>query len=169
MTDGTIEQKLHPVAERGPLVQSPETPAVKEEAVLENEPTGEEAENAPPEERSRQTTSTPERPTLKRKSAPVMPLVRDPVVIKIEKILESGVGDAYNRLSPIAKQEFKMEGEQTAMKIRELLKSAHVKVKKIFQLIMEWLKLLPGVNHFFLEQEAKIKTDRVLGLHQPKD
>ena len=24
--------------------------------------------------------------------------------------------------------------------------------------------MLPGINHFFLEQEAKIKTDRVIAL-----
>jgi len=31
---------------------------------------------------------------------------------------------------------------------------------------MNWLKLIPGVNKFFLEQEAKIKTDEVLKLKQ---
>ena len=40
------------------------------------------------------------------------------------------------------------------------------KAKKIFQLILEWLKLLPGINRFFLEQEAKIKTDRIIHLNQ---
>lgn len=94
----------------------------------------------------------------------VVPNVRDEMAVRIEKIMENGIGDAYSRLSPVAKQEFKLKGEQTAVQIRELLKSTHVKVKKIFQLILEWLKLLPGINHFFLEQEAKIKTDRILAL-----
>jgi hypothetical protein len=35
-------------------------------------------------------------------------------------------------------------------------------VKKILALIRDWLKLIPGVNRFFLEQEAKIKTDKIL-------
>ena len=93
---------------------------------------------------------------------------RDPIAIKIEKIMEENVGDAYQMLSPIAKQEFKLKGEVTAQKINELLKSTHVKVKKIFQLIFEWLRMLPGINRFFLEQEAKIKTDRIISLHKSK-
>ncbi|MFA6105301.1 MAG: hypothetical protein WC725_01725 [Patescibacteria group bacterium] len=98
----------------------------------------------------------------------VLPPLRDPVAQKIEKILEENVGEAYSRLSPIAKEEFKIKGEITAKKIAELLSSTHVKVKKVFQLIMEWLKMLPGINRFFLEQEAKIKTDRILALHKRK-
>ena len=78
--------------------------------------------------------------------------------------MEDGLNDSYQRLSPVAKQEFKLKGEQTASQIRELLKSAHVKVKKILRLILDWLRMLPGVNHFFLEQEAKIKTDKIIAL-----
>jgi hypothetical protein len=37
-----------------------------------------------------------------------------------------------------------------------------VSTKKIFVLIRAWLKIIPGVNRFFLEQEAKIKTDKIL-------
>ena len=62
------------------------------------------------------------------------------------------------------REEFKLKGEQAASQIRELLKSAHIKVKKILRLILDWLRMLPGVNHFFLEQEAKIKTDKIIAL-----
>ena len=93
-----------------------------------------------------------------------IPQIRDKEVVQIEKILESGLDDSYQRLSPIAKQEFKLKGEQTSLKLKELLKSSHVKAKKIFKLILDWLKILPGVNKFFLEQEAKIKTDKILAL-----
>ena len=103
---------------------------------------------------------------LLRRPAVVRPVIADPLTQKIEKILEENVGDAYSRLSPIAKQEFKLKGEKVADKISILLKSTHIKVKKIFQLILEWLRFLPGVNHFFLEQEAKIKTDRIIALHK---
>jgi hypothetical protein len=94
----------------------------------------------------------------------IVPQTKDEVAVKIEKILEDGLGDAYQRLSPVAKQEFKIKGEKTAVKISELLRSTHVKVKKILRLIIEWLKILPGINRFFLEQEAKIKTDKILEL-----
>jgi hypothetical protein len=104
-------------------------------------------------------------PGKRRPRPTAIPQVRDEVTVRIEKIMEDGVGDAYSRLSPIAKEEFKLKGEETARNIRILLQSTHVKVKKIFQLILEWLRLLPGINKFFLEQEAKIKTDRIIALH----
>ncbi len=106
---------------------------------------------------------------LRRKPRPTIPQVRDDVTVKIEKILEEGVADAYSRLSPVAKQEFKLKGEEVARQIREMVKTTHVKVKKVFQLVLEWLKMLPGINRFFLEQEAKIKTDRILSLLKKKE
>jgi hypothetical protein len=86
--------------------------------------------------------------------------------VQIEKVMEEGLKDAYNELTPIQKQEFKIKGEEIAWEIRNLLKSAHVQVKKVVRLILAWLKMLPGVNRFFLEQEAKIKTDKILALKE---
>lgn len=105
-------------------------------------------------------------PLAVKKNHKPLPPIQDPTVIKIEKILENGLADQYIQLSPIAKQEFKIKGEETAIKIKELLQDTHIKVKKILLLIIEWLKILPGVNKFFLEQEAKIKTDNLLELHK---
>lgn len=101
----------------------------------------------------------------KKKTAPI-PLVRDELTRQVEYILEEGLTDVYGELTPTQKQEFKLKGEQTARQIRQLLKSARVKVKKIFQLILAWLKLMPGVNRFFLEQEAKIKADKIIALKE---
>jgi len=101
-----------------------------------------------------------------KKVAPPIPQVQDEISIKIEKILESGLAQEYAKLSPIAKQEFKIKGEETTAKIREILQSTHIKVKQIFYLIIEWLRILPGINKFFLEQEAKIKTDAIIELHK---
>jgi hypothetical protein len=44
--------------------------------------------------------------------------------------------------------------------------SAKFKVKAIVDLIKKWLAIIPGVNKFFLEQEAKIKTDQIIALKQ---
>ncbi|MBU0660745.1 hypothetical protein KKG22_01030 [Patescibacteria group bacterium] len=95
-----------------------------------------------------------------------IPIVRDKLTLEVEHIMEEGLKEAFTSLSPIERQEFKIKGEQTAIQIRQLLKKTHVKVKSIFKLLFEWLKLLPGVNRFFLEQEAKIKTEKILGLHE---
>lgn len=106
------------------------------------------------------------RPAAPRRIIKPVPVLHDEVTRRVEKILEDGVGDAYRRLSPVAQQEFKLRGEETARAIRVLLKNTHIKVKNIFRLILEWLKMLPGINRFFLEQEAKIKTDKILALQK---
>lgn len=93
-----------------------------------------------------------------------IPTVRDSLTVEVEHIMEDGIRDAFIKLPPADREMFKIKGEETAYQIRELLKSTHVKVKKIFALLLEWLKLLPGVNRFFLEQEAKIKADKIVAL-----
>lgn len=105
----------------------------------------------------------------KRKDAPI-PQVRDELTKQVETILEDGLSDVFRELTPVQQQEFKLKGEQTAFAIRNLLKKTHVRVKSVFKLILEWLKLLPGVNKFFLMQEAKIKTDKIMSLrkHNPR-
>jgi len=159
MADTNLEPKLTPPVEAPPAPETAPTPEPEK-----TEPTPE----APHEEEKAEPT--PEAPpaaemvTLKKRPKLPVPQMRDEVTVRIEKIMEDGLGEAFQRLSPVAKQEFKLKGEDTAQKIRVLLQSAHVKAKKILQLILEWLKILPGVNRFFLEQEAKIKTDRIIAL-----
>ncbi len=99
----------------------------------------------------------------KPKQSPI-PTVRDELTVKIEHVMQAGLEDAFRELSVVKQQEFKVKGEETARAIRQLLRSTHVKIKKIFALLMEWLKLLPGINRYYLEQEAKIKADRIMGL-----
>lgn len=82
----------------------------------------------------------------------------------IENILEEDLGDVYFSLTPDKQREFKRKGEETAVKISILTQKTKVKVKKIISLIRDWLLLIPGVNKFFLEQEAKIKTDKIIEL-----
>lgn len=81
---------------------------------------------------------------------------------KIEKILEKDLEDIYTKMSPEKQMEFAQAGEETSRKINELLGQGRVRVKKIIDLIRKWLSLIPGVNKFFLEQEAKIKTDEII-------
>lgn len=100
-----------------------------------------------------------------RKQAPATVLTgKDELSAKIEKVLEENIAEAYQKLSPSGKQAFKIKGEKTAATIKEMVQTGHAKARKIFSLLLEWLKLLPGVNRFFLEQEAKIKTDRLIKL-----
>ncbi len=93
-----------------------------------------------------------------------IPQVRDQLTIQVEKIMEEGLGEAYKELTPVQKEEFKIAGEKTAWEIRDLLRGAHVKLKKLFKIILKWLIMLPGINRFYLEQEAKIKADKIMAL-----
>ncbi len=83
---------------------------------------------------------------------------------KIDKILSAGLEDAYLSLSPELKKEFKVKGEETTIKINMLLNKVKVNFGKIVKLIKKWLLIIPRINPFFLEQEAKIKADRILNL-----
>lgn len=82
----------------------------------------------------------------------------------IEKVMASGLEEIYINLDPKTKQIIKVEGEITANKIEALLQTGKDVAKKILQLIRAWLHKIPGVNSFFLEQESKIKTDKILAM-----
>lgn len=80
----------------------------------------------------------------------------------IDAILEESLNDVFLNLNSNKQKEFKKKGEETVNKINSLLNSTKVKVGKIISLIKEWLKIIPGINKFFLEQEAKIKADKII-------
>ena len=85
---------------------------------------------------------------------------------QIESILSNGLADLYIKMPAGKQQEFQLAGEQTARKINSLLDQAKVKIKEVIDLIRKWLLIIPGVNKFFLEQEAKIKADEVMRLKE---
>ena len=83
---------------------------------------------------------------------------------EIDQILSDGLEDIFMNMNSAEKKKFRDEGEKTVLMISELLKEAKVKVSKIVELIKRWLKIIPGVNRYFLEQEAKIKADKIVKL-----
>lgn len=86
----------------------------------------------------------------------------DPRFKKIESILEEDLGDIYFKLDWQKQQEFKTKGEVLTLKIINILAKPKIKIKKIMFLIRDWLKIIPGINKFFLEQTVKIKTDKII-------
>ncbi len=83
---------------------------------------------------------------------------------KIDEVLAMGLNNIFLTLSSEKQDEFKKKGEETVFKINNLLDKAKVNIDKIVKLIRNWLKIIPGVNKFFLEQEAKIKADNIIKL-----
>ena len=90
-------------------------------------------------------------------------------LVEIESILQEGLGDYYKTMTPSQQREFKKVGEETASTIWSMLKRAKVKIVKILKLILSWLKIIPGVNKHFLEQECKIKADKLMTWKKSKD
>lgn len=101
---------------------------------------------------------------ISKKKPTTIPQVKDQLTVDIENIMEEGLKDAFSELNTIQKEEFKIKGEDTAIQIRNIMRQARIKAKAIIKLLIAWLKMLPGVNRFFIEQEAKIKADKIMAL-----
>jgi hypothetical protein len=91
-------------------------------------------------------------------------VVKDEVYEEVEKIVEDGLGPFVETMEPNAKERFVKKGREITAIIAGMVRSMHVKTKDVFRLLKEWLLTIPGVNKFFLEQEVKIKTDRITEL-----
>ncbi len=149
------EKKL--MAEEEPRVEGVEASTQTREAAGESG-----APHEAPKPREAQTVEVPaEAPTMTPITAVVSP-VKDELEQEIEEVLAEDLGKIYQNLSAEKKQEFKREGERTAGLIRQMLQKGKFHARKILRLIRHWLRLIPGVNRFFLEQTSKIKTDRII-------
>ncbi len=102
-----------------------------------------------------------ELPTSVPSTVPDPAVVKDSVLEGIEEILAGDLTDLYLSLPNDHKPEFKARGEEVARTIWKMASQGKASAKKILDLIRGWLRLVPGVNKFFLEQEAKIKTDEI--------
>jgi hypothetical protein len=93
-------------------------------------------------------------------------IIKDPELITIENILAEHMDDFFKSLSRQQQQEFKETGEMTAVRIRTIIHQSVYRIKDIVSLIVQWLRTLPGINRFFLEQEAKIKADKIISIYK---
>lgn len=82
--------------------------------------------------------------------------------IQIDACLSEGLNETFLAMTPDKQKLFKEEGEVTVKKINILLDATKVNVSKIVKLIKHWLGLITGINRFFLDQEAKIKADKIV-------
>lgn len=82
----------------------------------------------------------------------------------IDTILAEGLSEIFLHMKPEEQKIFQKKGEETVNKINELLNQTKVKINTIVSLIRKWLSLIKGINKFFLEQEVKIKADKIIRL-----
>lgn len=89
-------------------------------------------------------------------------LPQDEITMHIEQILEEGLEKYFSHLPAEAQGPFRKKGQEVAGELAIMVRVFRLKVRRAVLLIRSWLMTIPGVNAFFLEQEAKIKTDRLL-------
>ena len=149
-----------------PVEQTPPEAPRPVEVVPETEPVKETETVETPVDAAPEVVAAPQEAPPPPAPVAVAPAVsaKDPVTAQIEEVLSEDLTDAFLKMTPETQAQFKQKGEETAGKIREMIEQAKTNARKIFDLIRDWLKLTPGVNKFFLEQEAKIKTDKILRL-----
>ncbi len=85
---------------------------------------------------------------------------------EIETVLEQDLEKLYLAMDYKSQMRFKKAGEETTKTINSLLGKGKCTARKIVQIIKKWLSLIPGINKFFLEQEAKIKTDKIMNMQR---
>lgn len=90
---------------------------------------------------------------------------KSPILLNIEAVMEDGLDDIFLKMESQLQMKFKEEGEKTAVEISRIIESGKIEGRKIFKLMLKWLKIIPGVNKFFLRQEAKIKTDKMININ----
>ncbi|PIZ81553.1 MAG: hypothetical protein COY02_01435, partial [Parcubacteria group bacterium CG_4_10_14_0_2_um_filter_41_6] len=73
---------------------------------------------------------------------------------------------AYQNLDPQTQEMIKKQGEQTATAIEQLIEQGKAMAKGVLGLIRAWLHKIPGMNKFFLEQESKLKTDKIMAIER---
>ena len=88
------------------------------------------------------------------------------ILEKVESILASDLENVFLEMDVASQAAFKAKGEETAKAITVLLQKTKVQARKILDLIVAWLRLIPHVNKYYLEQEAKIKADAIMHLNK---
>lgn len=141
---------------------SPELPP-QPEAGVENKGTAQ-PERAPAAPSEKISETVQPLPVAAPAAAP-MPVV-DPVTASIETVLSDDLYEYFKAMSPEEQTKFKQKGEETVSKLSRLVSQTVIKAKEVLRIIADWLRFIPHVNRYFLEQESKIKTDKILELHK---
>ncbi len=142
-----------------PAVEMPPTPEIGHETAPESRP---QAEQAPVPETIPE--DMPAAPVVLPVAEPTAPV--DPTIRSIELILSEDMMEQFKAMSPADQAKFKAKGEETVSKLAELMRKTAVKAKEVLKLIAGWLRFIPHVNKYFLEQESKIKTDKIMDLYK---
>lgn len=131
-----------------------------EKTPQESAPRRDQAEKASPVRKSKKVSPAPAAPA---------PQPKAELLLEVEDILSEDLDAVYQKMTPENQRRFKAKGEEIARTVWQMIETAKLQLKKILTLLREWLKMIPGVNRYFLEQETKIKIDKIIELaHKQK-
>ena len=152
--------------EAPPVESQPPAQPERPEVVIEQERTAEkptETEKPTPQEQPAEqpAVAPPPQPTQQQ---PNIVVPKDALTQEIERILENDLEELYFSMNAEDQMKFKLEGENVSRTIRQMMQSGTVKLRKVLGLVLNWLKMIPGVNKFFVEKQAKIKAEQILNL-----
>jgi len=99
-------------------------------------------------------------------SPAVVETPKDHVLQEVEKILEEDLDTLVEGMNESDRTKFEAKGLEVSGQIAKMVRSFKLKMGKVVALIREWLHTIPGVNKYFLEQEAKIKADKIVDLEE---
>lgn len=157
----------------GEAGKRPEQPSEQPRHVEIEKPVETKTEQEPEPERTaekiEESKEAPSQTTPTPAQTPVQSPAKSETYQQVETILEEDLKDIYLQMSEEERERFKKAGEEAAGKIETLLQETKIRVKNILSVIKNWLRLIPGMNKYFLEQEAKIKTDKIIAIKQHKD
>lgn len=112
-------------------------------------------------------------PTPTVAAAAPTPVARPVVVEKtaLREDIEAALSDEplqriYAGLPPAVQGRFRDEGSILAAWIETAITSGKLILKEVHRRIVAWLRIIPRVNHWYLQQEAKVKTDAIVALSQ---
>ena len=156
MTDTENEQIIKPLEAGGleatpPVLPSPEEEAGTEIKEGEAEPIKEPAEATPVAQETPQNACPPPRRAIP------LPAVRDELEVRIEKIMEDGLTDAYSRLSPLPGKNLNLGANRRPIKFTNYCKPPKLKLKKYFSFFWSGLKCCPASIISFWNKKPKLK------------
>ena len=124
------------------------------------------SESAPQTDEAAPSISAAE--ALPQAAPAVLTIQKSPLLLEIESIMEENLREIYQNMPDELKLRFNSEGEKTAGEIKNLMQSLKATTKKLIDILKKWLLIIPGINKFFLEQEAKIKADKIMAIQLSK-
>ncbi len=123
---------------------------------------------APEQQEQPKAQTETQAPAIQTTALPTVetPALGDETFNKVEGILSKDLDEYYQAMNPQEQQRFQAEGEKVSHEIANMLDKGKVSFKKFVTLITGWLKLIPGVNKFFLQKEAKLRADEIIRDHE---